>query len=129
MESKIVYELPMFSSLLIEPPSIEFKGVDIILGLKGYDSDDVYSEVSLKFNFVIELRKTSTDFSFTRGAYDKVVEIFDSNLLFEFRKKNEVNFKIRSFRNFILYLDDWDFFEILCSDFEVISEEINDRKL
>ena len=42
----------MFSSLLSELPQITFSGTNICINLKGYDYDDIYSEVELIFQEV-----------------------------------------------------------------------------
>ena len=52
MENKTIYTLPMFSSLLSELPQITFSGTTICINLKGYDCDDIYSEVELIFQEV-----------------------------------------------------------------------------
>ncbi len=48
----MIYTLPMFSSLLSELPKITFSGTNICINLKGYDYDDIYSEVELIFKEV-----------------------------------------------------------------------------
>ena len=48
----MIYTLPMFSSLLSELPQLTFSGTTICINLKGYDCDDIYSEVELIFQEV-----------------------------------------------------------------------------
>lgn len=57
MENKMIYTLPMFSSLLSESPQITFSGTRVCINLKGYDCDDRYSEVELIFQEVYYFSK------------------------------------------------------------------------
>ena len=72
----MIYTLPMFSSLLSELPQITFSGANICINLKGYDYDDIYSEVELIFKEVHYFPKTNALFSVdTIEDYDKILEI------------------------------------------------------
>lgn len=79
MKSEIKYELPMFSSNLENEPQIEFKNMNVKITIKGYDENDAICETEIKFISVIGFKQTSPRFtSKLYGAYDKVVEVIDS---------------------------------------------------
>ena len=108
MENKTIYTLPMFSSLLSELPQITFSGTTICINLKGYDCDDIYSEVELIFQEVHYFSKTNALFSVnTIEAYDKVLEIFNSSIILQLMEANrnlfeEMN-KRQELKHFSLY--------------------------
>ena len=124
MENKTIYTLPMFSSLLSELPQITFSGTTICINLKGYDYDDIYSEVELIFQEVHYFSKTNALFSAnTIEAYDKVLEIFNSSIILQLMEANrnlfeEMN-KHQELKHYSLHLDGYDGYNIVCKSIEI----------
>ncbi|MBF0778969.1 hypothetical protein [Streptococcus cuniculi] len=127
MENKILYELPMFSALLSVSPEVEFKGRDVNITLRGYDDDDNFYIVILKFYGVFEFRKTYSHFANHGKAYDRVLEIINSDRLQQLKLNNRQLFNVLQnsstpLRHFNLLLDSYDTYNIICSGFEVIDD-------
>lgn len=127
MENKVLYELPMFSTLLSVSPEVELRGMNVDITLRGYDDDDNFYTVILKFHGVFEFTKTYSNFADYGKAYDRVLEIIDSNRLQQLRLNNHQLFDAlqRSdtpLRHFNLLLDSYDAYNIICSSFEVIDD-------
>lgn len=114
----------MFSSLLSESPKITFSGTNICINLKGYDYDDIYSEVELIFQEVHYFSKANALFSVdTIEAYDKVLEIFNSSIILQLMEANrhlfeEIN-KLQELKHYSLYLDGYDRYNIVCKSIEI----------
>ena len=114
----------MFSSLLSELPQITFSGTTICINLKGYDCDDIYSEVELIFQEVHYFSKTNALFSVnTIEAYDKVLEIFNSSIILQLMEANRNLFekmnKLQELKHYSLYLDGYDGYNIVCKSIEI----------
>ncbi|MGT2711234.1 hypothetical protein [Streptococcus oriscaviae] len=124
MENKLLYELPMFSTLLSESPRIEFKGMDVYITLKGYDCDDNFFEVTLKFYSVFQFVKTYSHFEGPPFSYDRVEEVTNSKILTILEERNSILFeeikKEGGLKHFILLLDSDDSYQIICKSFEVL---------
>lgn len=124
MENKMIYTLPMFSSLLSESPQITFSGTRVCINLKGYDCDDIYSEVELIFQEVYYFSKKNALFSMDEvEAYDKVIEICDSPITMKLKEANNKLFetitKERKMKHYSLYLDGNDGYSIICKSIEI----------
>lgn len=120
MKSEIKYELPMFSSSLEREPQIEFKNMDVKIIIKGYDENDVICETEIKFITVIGFKHTSPRFtSELYDAYDKVVEVIDSDWLEELKKINEEDFAYWSPKHYVLYLDGFGIYQFVAQSLEV----------
>ena len=124
MENKIIYTLPMFSSLLSELPQITFSGTTICINLKGYDAYDIYSKVELMFQEVHYFSKTNALFSVdTIEAYDKVLEIFNSSIMLQLMEANSILFeevnKRQGLKHYSLYLDGYDGYNLVCKSIEI----------
>jgi len=96
MENKMIYTLPMFSSLLSELPKITFSGTNICINLKGYDYDDIYSKVELIFQEVHYFSKANALFSVD------TIEAYHQEL-----------------KHYSLYLDGYDGYNIVCKSIEI----------
>ena len=120
MKSEIKYELPMFSSNLENEPQIEFKNMNVKIIIKGYDENDVICETEIKFISVIGFKQTSPRFTpKLYGAYDKVVEVIDSEWLEELKKVNEEDFSYWKPKHYILYLDGFGMYQFIAQSLEV----------
>ena len=124
MENKIIYTLPMFSSLLSELPQITFSGTTICINLKGYDADDIFSEVELMFQEVHYFSRTNALFSVdTIEAYDKILEIFNSSIMLQLMEANRNLFEAinnrQELKHYSLYLDGYDGYNIVCKSIEI----------
>ncbi|HEL1586940.1 TPA: hypothetical protein TXJ16_001465 [Streptococcus suis] len=124
MRNRILYEIPMFSTLLSEAPNIEFDGMDISIHLKGYDGDDNFFEVVLKFYSVFQFVKTYSHFEGPPFSYDRVEEITDSKILKKLEERNSLLFeeikKEGGLKHFVLLLDSDDGYQIIGKNFEVV---------
>ena len=114
----------MFSSLLSELPQITFSGANICINLKGYDYDDIYSEVELIFQEVHYFSKTNALFSVdTIEAYDKILEIFNSSIMLQLMEANRNLFEAitnrQELKHYSLYLDGYDGYNIFCKSIEI----------
>ena len=114
----MIYTLPMFSSLLSELPKITFSGTNICINLKGYDYDDIYSEVELIFQEVHYFSKANALFS-----VDTILEIFNSSIILQLMEANrhlfeEIN-KLQELKHYSLYLDGYDGYNIVCKSIEI----------
>lgn len=95
MKSEIKYELPMFSSNLENEPQIEFVSV-------------------------IGFKQTSPRFTpQLYGAYDKVVEVIDSEWLEELKEINLEDFSFWKPKHYVLYLDGFGMYQFIAQSFEV----------
>lgn len=120
MKSEIKYELPMFSSNLENEPQIEFKNMNVKITIKGYDENDAICETEIKFISVIGFKQTSSRFtSKLYGAYDKVVEVIDSEWLEELKKINEEDFSFWKPKHYSLYLDGFGMYQFIAQSLEV----------
>ena len=120
MKSEIKYELPMFSSNLENEPQIEFNNINLKSTIKGYDENDAICETEIKFISVIGFKQTSPRFtSKLYGAYDKVVEVIDSEWLEELKKINEEDFSFWKPKHYSLYLDGFGMYQFIAQSLEV----------
>ncbi len=120
MKSEIKYELPMFSSNMEKEPQIEFKNMDVKIVIEGYDENDVMRETRIKFISVISFKHSSPRFTpQLYGAYDKVVEVIDSEWLEELKKINLDDFSFWKPKHYVLYLDGFGMYQFIAQSFEV----------
>ena len=68
MTYKTEYVLPMFSSNLEKEPEIQITGLEVAIRISGYDDEEQFSEVLLKFQSVLEFTRTSSKFGITEGS-------------------------------------------------------------
>lgn len=121
MDKKMIYELKMFSSCLESEPTIKFDGMDMSIELKGYDENDDYHECIIKFISVLGYEYTLAGFAFTMDAYDKIVEIENSEWKSRFQVNNSSKFEFWKPKHYALYLDENGLYQILSQN--VIVEE------
>lgn len=121
MENRVVYELKMFSSALFEEPAIVCKNMDMMVGLKGFDDEDNCHECTIKFTSVVGFEFSLAGFSRTAGAYDKVVEVIDSEWKETFKVNNAEKFSYWNPRHYAIYLDGYGLYQFLAKD--VVVEE------
>ena len=120
MKSEIKYELPMFSSCLVNEPQIEFKNLDVKIIIKGYDKNDVICETEIKFISVIAFKQNLPRFtSELYNAYDKVVELIDSKWLKELKKIDKEEFTYWNPKHYILYLDGYGMYQFIAQSLEI----------
>lgn len=128
--NKIIYELPMFSTLLDSPPKIDFVKGDVLISLSGYDADEHFHSIILKFHSVFEFAKTYSNFASSVEAYDKVVELTDSKRIIELKSRNKILFESLTLKapikHFSLFLDSYDIYNIICLHFEVIDNRLRE---
>lgn len=121
MESVVKYELPVFSSALEKAPTFIYKGMNIKMEIEGYDEEDNLKKVTLVFSAVLCFKKTSARFTpELYGAYDKVVELCDSEWLRELAEINSEDFNYWNPKHYVLYLDSVGMFQFIAQEFEVV---------
>ncbi|MBQ2980920.1 MAG: hypothetical protein IJD58_02215 [Lachnospiraceae bacterium] len=119
MKNITQYELKMFSSNLVESPQIVFDGMDIVIELKGYDDIDEYHECRIKFDSVIGLQYALAGFSITLNAYDKIIEIEDSEWIEQYKNVNEEESSYWKPKHYVIYLDEVGLYQFLAQSFNV----------
>ena len=119
MTYKTEYVLPMFSSNLEKEPEIQITGLEVAIRISGYDDEEQFSEVLLKFQSVLEFTRTSSKFGITEGSYDTVIKIENSKRLAELKETNERDYAFWSPNQYAFYLDGSGFFQIIADSFEV----------
>ena len=75
-----------FSSNLEKEPEIQITGLEVAIRISGYDDEEQFSEVLLKFQSVLEFTRTSSKFGITEGSYDTVIKIENSKRLAELKE-------------------------------------------
>ena len=65
MTYKTEYVLPMFSSNLEKEPEIQITGLEVAIRISGYDDEEQFSEVLLKF-------------SISLGIYSDILKIWNN---------------------------------------------------
>lgn len=124
MKNEIRYELPMFSSNLIKDPLIRFEDMDVKIDIEGYDNEDNLSKITITFISVLCIKQTSARFTpKLYEAYDRIVELIDSEWLKELKGINEEDFNYWKPKHFILYLDGIGMYQFIAQAFEVIKNE------
>lgn len=79
---KILYEFPMLTQTLVEPPLVEIRGMCVQITLKGWDLQDNIHCAKLVFEKVQCYSHTSERFTESiLNAYDSVVEVMNSDWL------------------------------------------------
>lgn len=116
MDKKVIYELKMFSSCLEYEPEIKFEGMDMFIELKGYDDNDDYHECIIKFTSVVGYEYTLAGFAYTMDAYDKIVEIDNSEWKSRLQVNNSIKYEILKPKHYALYLDDNGLYQILAQN-------------
>lgn len=112
--NEIKYELPMFSATLIREPDIIIKGMDVVIKLEGYDDNDIISKTCITFSSVLGLKHTSERFTpKLYEAYDKIVEISDSEWLSEMHKLNKEDYDYWNPRHYAIYLDSFGLYQFI----------------
>ncbi len=122
--SEIKYELPMFSSNLISEPKITIKNMDVEIVIEGYDDEDVFSRISIKFLSVLGMKQTSARFTPNLyGAYDKIVQITESEWLKEMQKLNNEDYSYWKPNHYVMYLDGIGLYQFIAKSVEVMEHE------
>ncbi|MCQ2535122.1 MAG: hypothetical protein MJ172_11240 [Clostridia bacterium] len=119
-----IYELKMFSSCLKCAPNIVVDGMDMTVILKGYDDNDNYHECSIKFISVIGYQYTMLSFAHTMGAYDKIIQIEESQWKNEFKNTNSEKYNYWKPNHYVMFLDDNGLYQFLAQKVEVVEHEI-----
>lgn len=110
----------MFSSNMEKEPQIEFKDMDVKIVIEGYDENDVMCVTRIKFISVISFKHSSPRFTpQLYGAYDKVVEVIDSEWLEELKKINLNDFSFWKPKHYVFYLDGFGMYQFIAQSFEV----------
>ena len=119
MKTEARYELPIFSSGLKEDPIIETKNLNVKLVLDGYDDEDQEKKVIIQFENVLCYKYTSTSFTQTLyGAYDKIVELMESEWLNELKQVNKDKFNYWGLKHYVLYLDGIGLYQFIAQRYE-----------
>lgn len=119
MANKTIYELKMFSSLLEGEPDIRFEKMDVTMTLRGNDDSDERHECTICFKSVVGFDYSLAGFSRTLDAYDKVVELSDSDWKKQYQKNNADKYNYWMPRHFALYLDGFGLYQFLAKDVNV----------
>lgn len=117
---EVIYELPMFSSNLISEPKITIKNMDVEIVIEGYDDEDVFSRISIKFLSVLGMKQTSARFTPNLyDAYDKIVQITESEWLKEMQKLNDEDYSYWKPNHYVMYLDGIGLYQFIAKEVEV----------
>lgn len=124
MKSEIKYELPIFSSNLEKDPTVGEKDMNKWIELVGVDENNKLREIVIQFNAVICDKHTSARFTpKLYDAYDRIVELIDSEWLKELKRINEEDFNYWNPKHYIMYLDGVGMFQFVAQSYEVVEHE------
>lgn len=124
MINKIRYELPILSSNLTQDPIIRFEDMDVKIEIEGYNEEDKLNKITITFISVLCIKQTSARFTpKIYEAYDRIVELIDSEWLEKLKSVNEGDFNYWNPKHFILYLEGIGMYQFIAQSFEVISNE------
>lgn len=119
--SKIKYELPMFSSNLVSEPNITIKNMDVEIVVEGYDDEDIFRRICIKFSSVLGIKQTSARFTPNLyDAYDKIVQIKGSEWLKEMQELNNDDYSYWKPNHYAMYLDGMGLYQFIAKSVEVI---------
>lgn len=127
MGNRKIYTLTMFSSLLTEQPSITFDGLDLLIGLKGYDNDDRYSECVIRFVKVIGFEYSLIGFGIVPESYDSIIEISDSDWLKRTEQYNKEKYDYYKPKHYALFLDDYGLYQVLANEVVISDGHRNEQ--
>ncbi len=120
MTMEAIYELPMLSQTLLQEPQIDINHLNMTITLKGENLDGLKSNVKLVFNTVLCYKHTSESFTSTLyNAYDKIVELKDSEWLKEMSLLNSHSFQFWNPKHYVLYLDSRGLYQFIAKGFDV----------
>ena len=98
-----------------------YEGMNIKMGIEGYDEEDNLKKVNLVFSAVLCFKKTSARFTPNLyGACDNVVALCDWEWLWELAEINSEEFNYWKPKHYVLYLDSIGMFQFIAQGFEVI---------
>ena len=118
--SEIKYELPMFSSNLVSEPNITIKNMDVEIVIEGYDDEDNLSKIGIVFSCVLGMKHTSARFTPNLyGAYDKIVQITETEWLKEMQKLNNEDYSYWNPKHYVMYLDGIGLYQFIAKSVEV----------
>lgn len=118
--SEVKYELPMFSSNLISEPDIFIKNMDVEFIIAGYDDEDTFSRICVKFSSVLGMKQTSARFTPNLyGAYDKIVQMSESEWLKEMQELNNDDYNYWNPNHYVMYLDGIGLYQFIAKSVEV----------
>lgn len=118
--SEVKYELPMFSSNLISEPDIFIKNMDVEIIIAGYDDEDTFSRICVKFSSVLGMKQTSARFTPNLyGAYDKIVQMSESEWLKEMQELNNDDYNYWNPNHYVMYLDGIGLYQFIAKSVEV----------
>ncbi|MDD4688791.1 MAG: hypothetical protein PHE51_03470 [Eubacteriales bacterium] len=124
MKSYIKYELPIFSSSLINNPVVKPEDMNIILELTGFDEKDKLKKIIIQFNSVVCYKYTLAGFTpKLYNSYDKIVELKESEWLQELKNINQEKFSYWKPSHYIIYLDEVGMFQFIAKGYEVTEYE------
>lgn len=122
--SEVKYELPMFSSNLISEPDILIKNMDVEIIIEGYDDEDNFSRICVKFSSVLGMKQTSARFTPNLyGAYDKIVQMSESKWLKEMQELNNDDYNYWKPNHYVMYLDGIGLYQFIAKSVEVRERE------
>lgn len=122
--NEVKYELPMFSSNLISEPNIIIKNMDVEIIIEGYDDEELFSRICIKFSSVLGMKHTSARFTPEMyGAYDKIVQLSESEWLKEMQKLNNDDYCYWKPNHYVMYLDGMGLYQFIAKSIEVTKNE------
>lgn len=124
MKNKLEYQLPMYSSSLLKEPEIRIHDMDIEIKIEGFDENNKLFKVTLLFTSVLCNKHTSARFTPKMyGAYDKVVQLINSEWLEGLKEMNQEDFAFWNPRHYVLYLDSIGMYQFIAQNFTVILDD------
>ena len=104
MKNNVKYELPIFSSSLVQDPIIDFKDMNIKIELIGMDEEDRQRKIPIEFDSVLCNKHTSAKFTpKLYDSYDRIVELEDSEWLMELKNLNRKDFEYWNPKHYVMY--------------------------
>ena len=121
MEINKMFELPMLSSELDEEIRVEIENFNVNIIVTYFDTN----ERKLIICFKNALCHIHTSKRFTKqmlNAYDKIVEVVNSEWLSELQKLNEIDFAFWKPRHFAIYLEKLGMYQIIAQEYEIFDK-------
>ena len=124
MKNNVKYELPIFSSSLVQDPIIDFKDMNIKIELIGMDEEDRQRKITIEFDSVLCNKHTSAKFTpKLYDSYDRIVELEDSEWLMELKNLKKKDFEYWNPKHYVMYLDEIGMFQFIARRYEVVEHE------
>jgi len=127
MKLKELWTFPVSSTQIYSGVNMLYPGANAVLIFDYNDNDKVYKS-GILFKMVKAFKHLSEGFGYLNGAYDKLIEIEDSEWSAELSKTNpywEKNYNYK-LRHFAIFLDSNGLYEFIAHDFKIFESKIGE---